>query len=374
MTDPFEVADLILRDRYDRPMIVPPEGGDAVPYTRASTFCSALTDSSGIAKWKARHIALAMGRHEDLAAMAAGEEYGSKDLDAIIETAIDRSGCNSKANYGTAVHTFTEPAQPMHAHVPNRMQADVQAYYDTLTRTGITTVAAERFVVCDEIRAAGTFDHIYAVPSELLPTTTYGMPPDHHVSVVGDVKTGKLHFTEHAVQLAIYSRGKLYDPQTGERTDLGVSHDWGLLVHVPAGEGTATLYWVDLNAGWAAADLAAQVRIWRERKDLAVPLDDIEARLAESVEAAKPAPERGCSRCTHDAHTCGGCGAPLQHGEVVCFRCKEDDADQKLCDAIGKAVSEAALEALWRARKDIWTEEHTRLARAKRELIKGGVK
>ena len=41
--------------------------------------------------------------------MAAALKYGDRALDDIIETALDRSGGSAKANYGTAIHSFTEP-------------------------------------------------------------------------------------------------------------------------------------------------------------------------------------------------------------------------------------------------------------------------
>jgi hypothetical protein len=76
---------------------------------------------------------------------------------------------------------------------------------------------------------------------------------------------------KHAVQLAIYAHSDLYDPATGEREAVDVAKDYGYIFHVPAGQGTFGLYRLDLEAGWEAAQLAADVRRWRKRKGLAVP-------------------------------------------------------------------------------------------------------
>lgn len=331
VTEAFSTEDLISRDRWGRPLIIPPNGGDPVPYQRASTFCGVLADSTGIGKWKARHVALGIGQHEDLAAMAAGLEYGkdNAELDRIIETAIDRAGCNAKANYGTAIHTLTGPGAPL--NVPGRMKNDVDAYRELIGRAGIKIVSTERFVVCDDIKVAGTYDHIYSVPTALLP----GRPnASGSVCVVGDKKTGSLHFDQHAVQLAVYAHGKYYDPATGERSGLNVNFGWALLVHIPAGKGEATLYWADIKAGWEAAELASRIHEWRKRKDLGTEVD-----LTDPWTLDMLSPE------------------------------------QILSDHIGGCTTEDGLNALWRTanKRGIWTDDHTLLAKARRELIKGGL-
>lgn len=42
-----------------------------------------------------------------------------------------------------------------------------------------------------------------------------------------------------------------------------VNQDWGIIVHLPSGEGVCKLYWVDLNVGWKAAQLALDIRAMR---------------------------------------------------------------------------------------------------------------
>lgn len=255
--DDFLGVNDVPRDRWQRPLIVPAAGGDPEPYTRISTLAAALDDAEGLVTWKARHVALGIARHEDLAAMCAGLKYGDKQLDEHIETALCR--VTDAAAYGTAVHSFTEPdASPF---VPDRMQADVASYFTALADHGLECVEAEQFVVNDALKVAGTFDGVYSHPDLGL--------------LVGDKKTGKLKAQAAAVQLACYAGGVRYDPSTLERADLGVRQDVGLLIHIPKGEGKTEIYLVDLEAGRAAANAAAWVMAWRKRADLLTHLNPL---------------------------------------------------------------------------------------------------
>ena len=81
--DIFGTAD-IPRDRWKRPLVTPADGGDAVPYTRVSTFASTLEDAGGLTTWKARLAARGMACFPDLAAMVAGLTFadsGDKKAD-----------------------------------------------------------------------------------------------------------------------------------------------------------------------------------------------------------------------------------------------------------------------------------------------------
>jgi hypothetical protein len=50
-----------------------------------------------------------------------------------------------------------------------------------------------------------------------------------------------------------------------------VNQDWGIIVHLPAGTGVCKLYWVDLNIGWALANLALTIRKARSTKGAMKP-------------------------------------------------------------------------------------------------------
>jgi hypothetical protein len=297
--DPFADA-LLPRDRYKRPLIVPADGGKAVPYTRASTFANELDNGGGLTTWKVRTVALGVARNEDIAAQVASLRYNEPGdlpadatfeakaahkqalrdlrddkiaLDELTETAIHR--VDGRASYGTAVHAFTDPlASP---HVPERMDADVKSYFAAMEKHGIEQVLSERFVVCDELQVAGTFDGTYRVPRVLLEAAGYncGHEGTEGLPVIGDKKTGSIHEVAVAIQTSVYSRGQLYTPEldgSATREPLGVRQDVALLIHIPKGKGETHLYLVDLRLGWAAANLAVAVRDMNARKDIMRPL------------------------------------------------------------------------------------------------------
>jgi hypothetical protein len=106
--------------------------------------------------------------------------------------------------------------------------------------------------------------------------------------------------TEIALQLAIYSRAThWYDPTSGQLHPMpNVDQDKALVMHLPVGKATCTLYEVDIAAGWDAVQLALDVRAWRQRKDLAsminvpgikpepVPVDPDEAAAKHNLRLA----------------------------------------------------------------------------------------
>lgn len=313
--DPF-ADDPIERDGYGRAKIIP-TGRDGkpnlkakpVPYTRVSTYADAIADAGGLLKWSKWHLALGLGRNPDLAAQAG--VYGptvddltrsdKQELDAIIERAHDRSGGNVKADYGTAVHAYTEPdAQAVpdpfgevpsgfeqaHAAIVRAMAADACAYLATVETYGLVTVDTEQFVVNDEVQAAGTYDHTVRLTRDL--TFSDGVTIPAGTVLVLDKKTGKLHLDSQCIQLAIYANAKRYDPETGERTALDVSTEFGIIAHIPKGEARCVLHRIDLRVGWAAAKLAGKVREHRTRKDIGLAFPDVEPTepVAPAVEAA----------------------------------------------------------------------------------------
>jgi hypothetical protein len=120
--------------------------------------------------------------------------------------------------------------------------------------------AAELFVVCDELQAAGSFDRLVHIPDVGL--------------VVADLKTGQ-HEPDYphgvAQQIAIYANSTLYDPDQGRidaLADLGVRTDVGLLIHLPAERGVCDLYLIDLEHGWQLAQAAVAVRAAYKTKPL----------------------------------------------------------------------------------------------------------
>lgn len=247
----------IQRDRYGRPLVVPLEGGKAVAYTRVTTLAKALSDTAALARWQCRQVALGMSRSPDLVALASSADPRDRDaLNDIIDRASERAGSTSAANTGTATHAALQAlveGRPT-AHMPEGIVRDAQAALGALARVGLTPVASEMFMVCDELHAAGTLD--------MLAAGTKGG------RFIVDLKTSsetapKYAAVEWALQLAVYSHGTPYDPETGRRPwpdDLTPDLATGVIVHVPAGTASAAIHRLDLAEGWQLAHLAADVR------------------------------------------------------------------------------------------------------------------
>ncbi len=255
----------IPRDRYGRPLIVPPEGGEPVSYTRVSTLAKVLDDQSGLMAWKSRKTAEGLIRRPDLLTRVAGAlANGDPDTDwptkralnTVCGEAMEAAGASSGASSGTGLHALTEAIdggqEPL--YVPEDIKPRLDAY--RVATAAYETLAIETFVVNDKVRSAGTFDRLYRCP-------------DGKVRVA-DLKTGKSEADyplSTTMQIAVYANGLRYDPATDERSPLHPDLDLtrGLLVHLPATGGCRVIE-LDLELGWSAARVAADVYAIRKWK------------------------------------------------------------------------------------------------------------
>lgn len=256
----------IPRDRYGRPIIAVPhasEGGDTrnVPYTRTSTLGSALEDQTGLTKWQLRKVAQGLAKSPALYGKVAAHEGPEWGLDVFLEEAQQIAGSKEKAEYGTLIHSLCEQldrGEGIEIEDSSPEEADLNAYVDATENHLL--VLAEKFTVCDELQVAGTPDAVRRHPE----TTR------HHIY---DIKTGTVAYKGKVkpsieIQLAVYARSVLYDWTTETRTPypVDVDTDWGFVIHLPAGQGKAEIIPVDLQKGWAGAQLAAEVLAHRKAK------------------------------------------------------------------------------------------------------------
>jgi hypothetical protein len=255
----------VKRDRWGRPLIVPPEGGDPVAYTRVSTLAKALDDLNQLMAWKARKTAEGLVRRPDLLTRVAGAiANGDPDndwptkraLNDVVGEATEAAGASRGSSAGTGFHALTEAidrgTEPLYVPPADAPRLDA---YRTAT-AGYESLDIECFVVNDEVRAAGTFDRLFRCP-------------DGRVRVA-DLKSGKSEADyplATTMQIAIYARGVRYDVPTGGRKPLHEDLDLttGLLIHLPP-KGGCVLYDLNLTVGWEAAQLAASVREVRALK------------------------------------------------------------------------------------------------------------
>jgi hypothetical protein len=234
-------------------------------YTRTTTYADALSEQYNLTAWKLRRLALGMGRRSDYVRLAAALTDADRDraaLDELVVKALEAAGPNA-ADLGTALHSLTERVdygEPL-GEIPDEIVPDLTAY-EVLTDGVLRHRWREVRTVCDRLECAGTPDTIAHVLTEPCPA---GCGPE--TLHVGDTKTGSIRYPgKMSTQLAIYSRSARYDPETGERTPLDVCPSWGFIVHVPVETGRAALFWLDLDHGWAGAELCGPVREWRKAK------------------------------------------------------------------------------------------------------------
>jgi hypothetical protein len=248
------VAAEIPRDRWKRPLIVPIDGGERVPYTRVSTLAKALDDTTQLAAWKQRKTAEGLVRRPDLLTRVAGAlangdpdtDWPTKrDLNDVCAQAIEAAGASKGSSAGTGFHALTEAidrgTEPL--FVPPADVPRLDAYREATE--GYTALDIETFVVNDAVQAAGTFDRLW-------------LCPDGRVRV-GDLKTGKSEAEypfSTTVQIAVYANGVRYtvdDERSPLHADLDLTT--GLLIHMPPSGGCRVIP-LDLEKGWRAAQAA----------------------------------------------------------------------------------------------------------------------
>lgn len=262
MTATVAPATVVRRDRWGRPLIIPPDGGRPVPYTRATTLAGTLDDLYGLMAWKCRQTAIGLVDRRDLQVSVSAHRDDKKQLDQVVEQALEAAGSSAAATTGTALHKLTELVDVDTAlpHLDAKTSADLEAYRQVMRP--LQVVQTEQLVVCDHLQTAGTPDRIVSFQGQ---------------HFIADIKTGRtLTYSagKIAMQLAIYAHSQRYDPDTGARTELPDVHQTaGIVIHLPAGAGTAQLVWVDIGAGWEAIQLATQVRAWRKRSNLTAQLN-----------------------------------------------------------------------------------------------------
>lgn len=307
----------LVRDRYGRPLVTPPNGGKPVPYTRCTTFVDVIEDKFALQKWSQRMVALGLAARPDLLLSVSAHRDDKGTLDKVCADAREAASASAAATTGTALHALSEVVDrgedlPV---LPEQTTADLAAY--KAATVDLSAVAIEQFCVLDNLQIGGTPDRIVEYNGQLY---------------IADLKTGSIDFgtLKIAAQLAVYARSQAYDIATGSRTPHGADLTRGIIIHVPAGTGTATLHWVDLEAGWAAVQVAKQVREQRKHKfkDLTEPFGPVIKKEPEVL------PEWG--------------GIKFQ--------------GQSLEARIRGCATADDVRALWAANQDDWSDELTKTA------------
>jgi hypothetical protein len=251
----------IERDRYGRPMIVPPKGGKRVAYTRATTIANSLDDPAALTAWKMRMAAIGLTVRSDLLLAINAAQDDKMAINKYIEDAMEVAGASKAATIGTALHAFAERMDLglEVGVVPNEWAGDLVAYEKATSQ--LNNIFIEQFCVLDKYKIAGTPDRVVEYKGERF---------------IADIKTGRIdHPNNIAIQLAIYANGLPYDVETATRNSWGeVNKEKAIIIHLPAGTGLCKLVWVDIAEGWKGVQFAMKVRKWRDKKGLATPFTE----------------------------------------------------------------------------------------------------
>lgn len=294
------------RDRWGRPLVVPPGGGKPKAYTRATTLAGTLDDLYGLMGWKQRQTALGLADRPDLMLAVAANRDDKRRLDDICEQALEASKSSAAATIGSALHTFTEMldrGQDLPT-LPAETAADIEAYRQATA--GLEPLLIEQFTVCDDIEVAGTPDRIVR---------------DQQGRIrIADLKSGNVTYAAQkiAIQLAIYAHSLVYDVATGQRSALpdGLDLDTALVIHLPAGTGQCELLEIDIAAGWEAVQHAVWTRAWRKRRNLTRPVGEFDG-LHAAIAGATSVDELTALYLAHtatwtDEHTAAAAGRKQQ--------------------------------------------------------------
>lgn len=262
------------RDRFSRYVLPDPtDSGEVRSFTRATTMAKAISDEYNLTQWKRRTIVEGLKLAPELLDQIDFME-DPRELRATIEKVADEAhsatGADVARDRGTQLHYFTEAYDVgalTIAQIPDEYRNEIRAYAETMAAAGITIppdMVERIYVNMAAGRIAGTADRGYVI-----------LPNGRRV--VADVKTGKdlgYSWPEICMQLAIYANAEAivsYDEHGAPVIEAAPEVDKavGLVMHLPVDQGKCTLHLIDLSAGWAAVELASEVREYRSRRNLA---------------------------------------------------------------------------------------------------------
>jgi hypothetical protein len=300
------------RDRWGRPIIVPPGATKGVGYRRTTTFIDVIDDKTALIDWGRRVVVTGVAAIEqkvngekevididevgvtsviervqeanrELARAAkAADKALKKDkidddeharlhdeaekahkavLNDVVQEAYTAGDGFIKAETGTRLHKlseFVDRGEPLPDDVTDSERRDLDAYKAALKKLNVEILAVEQFVVVDRLKVAGTLDRRIRYDSPAL---------GRRITAIGDLKTGRVDFGAGKMtrQLAIYAEGKGYDwTRPEDRVTFRTNREYGLIFHLPAGSGVCTVYEIDLKKGAEGVKLCQAIYAHRD--------------------------------------------------------------------------------------------------------------
>lgn len=276
--DPTPVSERAPHVRNGRYRLYDPEAGKMNTWSRVSTFAKAISDQAGLMDWMGRMVAKGVGLRTDLQALACATPLEDKaTLRRVAEQAKEAAQASAGANKGTAMHSFCEAADrgESTAHAPAEWQRDIDGYRKALADCGLTVVPelVERYVIIPAFQLCGRLDRVYRTKDGRL--------------VIGDLKTTvNIDYTwdQIGIQLGLYANAAYYwdDERDAWVPMPELDKRVGVVAHVLVGAGRTEIRPVNIEAGYAGASLAKQVREYRSKaKTMVLPLDVLGSSQAE---------------------------------------------------------------------------------------------
>lgn len=268
-------------DRYGRRLIEAPDGsGELLPYWRASKLGEALEtyeSKQGLIDWEKRAVFWSAGRNQHLVRAASayltpGTAETPEDragMNKLVKDALNYAKTSTGAIQGTALHKISEhidAGHPMDHLDPVMLKA--ADMWRRMTEDMVVHLT-ETFVVCDEVRGAGTFDRLGSFRrARRLPGGGTLSPEDRVIVDLKSNKNRKYWGKVYSAQQGTYVNGVPYRPGEGDHGRLGWPDgiapraDIALIPWVPINNpDDARWVVVDIARGFADAVLAMRVRL-----------------------------------------------------------------------------------------------------------------
>lgn len=245
------------------------------------------TDTYNIEAWAKRMVAVGIATEPSLIENVAAHIDNKERLDEVVEYALRAGKAHAAADRGTQMHRVLELIllNQEDKLLTAQQRADAEVLKRTLDRYKLAPHKnmAEQFVIWPHYLVAGRFDAILETPDNQL--------------ILTDLKSGPNAVTfpqATAIQLALYARAPLMSADIHTAGDKSTIKDWqplpeqlnrrhAYVLLVTPDDTVGTLHQLDIEHGWAAAQIALKIVQWRKElnngQDIATEVKDDQPNL-----------------------------------------------------------------------------------------------
>jgi hypothetical protein len=233
----------------------------------ASTTAKIPADTFLLEKWVGRQILIGAALDRNICENVAVDPDNDTKVNGLVEEAKKVAGAHRKADRGTQAHKALQLTLLGREDelLTAQQHADAKVLRRTLDRYQLEpTEYVERFVYYPDAGLCGRFDAI--------------LKDRHGNRVMSDLKTGLNairypHTT--AVQLAFYRNAPWMSSVVAVDRNQTTVIDWepmpdcdpeiGYVIQLEVDAEVGTLYTLNIEHGWAGAELALDIREWRKQ-------------------------------------------------------------------------------------------------------------